>query len=156
MKRKKELEVKITPCFYDTKRAELLVVRYGWFGNPKFIKSFGFVYLSDKRSEEKIDWVIELVERFNKIQEMRYERKKRTMYDVRYALTKGIINKVIVEGSEFKNKDLVIVKGECVFSRVGSDVFFTEEEARKGANEKVRKRILSLEKQIEKLKTLKF
>lgn len=78
------------------------------------------------------------------------------MYDVRYALTNGTINKVIVEGSEFKDKDLVIVKGECVFSRVGSDVFFTEEEARKGANEKVRKRILSLEKQIERLKALKF
>lgn len=83
-------------------------------------------------------------------------KEERTMYDVRYALTNGTINKVIVEGSEFKNKDLVIVKGECVFSRVGSDVFFTEEEARKGTNEKVRKRILSLEKQLEKLKTLKF
>lgn len=83
-------------------------------------------------------------------------KEERIMYDVRYALTKGTINKVIVEGSEFKNKDLVIVKGECVFSRVGSDVFFTEEEARKGANEKVRKRILSLEKQIERLKALKF
>ena len=57
-------------------------------------------------------------------------REKRTMYDARYALTNGTINKVIVEGSEFKNKDLVIVKGECVFSKVGSDVFFTEEEAR--------------------------
>lgn len=83
-------------------------------------------------------------------------KEERIMYDVRYALTKGTINKVTVEGSEFKNKDLVIVKGECVFSRVGSDVFFTEEEARKGANEKVRKRILSLEKQIERLKALKF
>lgn len=83
-------------------------------------------------------------------------KEERTMYDVRYALTNGTINKVIVEGSEFKNKDLVIVKGECVFSRVGSDVFFTEEEARKSVNEKVRKRILSLEKQIERLKALKF
>lgn len=83
-------------------------------------------------------------------------KEERIMYDVRYALTNGTINKVIVEGSKFKNKDLVIVKGECVFSRVGSDVFFTEEEARKGTNEKVRKRILSLEKQLEKLKTLKF
>ena len=83
-------------------------------------------------------------------------KEERIMYDVRYALTNGTINKVIVEGSEFKNKDLVIVKGECVFSRVGSDVFFTEEEARKGANEKVRKRILSLEKQIERLKALKL
>ena len=83
-------------------------------------------------------------------------KEERTMYDVRYALTKGTINKVTVEGSEFKNKDLVIVKGECVFSRAGSDVFFTEEEARKSANERVRKRILSLEKQIERLKTLKF
>ena len=83
-------------------------------------------------------------------------KEERIMYDVRYALTNGTINKVIVEGSEIKNKDLVIVKGECVFSRVGSDVFFTEEEARKGANEKVRKRILSLEKQIERLKALKF
>lgn len=83
-------------------------------------------------------------------------KEERIMYDVRYALTNGTINKVIVEGSEFKNKDLVIVKGECVFSRVGSDVFFTEEEVRKGANEKVRKRILSLEKQIERLKALKF
>lgn len=83
-------------------------------------------------------------------------KEERTMYDARYALTNGTINKVIVEGSEFKNKDLVIVKGECVFSKVGSDVFFTEEEARKGANEKVRKRILSLEKQIERLKALKF
>lgn len=42
-------------------------------------------------------------------------KEERTMYDVRYALTKGTINKVTVEGSEFKNKDLVIVKGECVF-----------------------------------------
>lgn len=75
-------------------------------------------------------------------------KEERIMYDVRYALTNGTINKVIVEGSEFKNKDLVIVKGECVFSRVGSDVFFTEEEARKGANEKVRKRILSLENRL--------
>lgn len=154
--RRKELEVKIVPCFYDTKRAELLVVRYGWFGNLKCLKSFGFVYLSDKKSEERIDWVIELVEKFNRIQNMRHERKKRTMYDARYALTNGTINKVIVDGNEFKNKDLVIVKGECFFSRVGSDVFFTEEEARKSANERVRKRILSLEKQIEKLKTLKF
>lgn len=78
------------------------------------------------------------------------------MYDARYALTEGTINKVIVDGNEFKNKDLVIVQGECAFSRIGSDVFFTEEEARKGANEKIGKRILSLEKQIEKLKTLKF
>lgn len=83
-------------------------------------------------------------------------REKRTMYDARYALTNGTINKVIVEGSEFKNKDLVIVEGECVFSKVGSDVFFTEEEARKSVNGKIRKRILSLEKQIERLKTLKF
>lgn len=83
-------------------------------------------------------------------------KEERTMYDVRYALTNGTINKVIVEGSEFKNKDLVIVKGECVFSRVGSDVFFTEEEARESVNGKVRKRILSLEKQIERLKALKF
>lgn len=83
-------------------------------------------------------------------------KEERTMYDVRYALTNGTINKVIVEGSEFKNKDLVIVKGECVFSRVGSDVFFTEEEARKSVNGKVRKRILSFEKQIERLKALKF
>lgn len=83
-------------------------------------------------------------------------KEERTMYDVRYALTNGTINKVIVEGSEFKNKDLVIVKGECVFSRVGCDVFFTEEEARKSVNGKVRKRILSLEKQIERLKALKF
>lgn len=82
-------------------------------------------------------------------------KEERIMYDVRYALTKGTINKVTVEGSEFKNKDLVIVKGECVFSRVGSDVFFTEE-ARKSVNGKVRKRILSLEKQIERLKALKF
>lgn len=74
--RRKELEVKIVPCFYDTKRAELLVVRYGRFGNLKYLKSFGFIYLSDKRSEEMIDWVIELVERFNKIQKMRYERRK--------------------------------------------------------------------------------
>lgn len=74
--RRKELEVKIVPCFYDTKRAELLIVRYGWFGNPKFIKSFGFIYLSDKRSEERIDWAIELVEKFNRIQKMRYERRK--------------------------------------------------------------------------------
>lgn len=42
------------------------------------------------------------------------------------------------------------------FSKVGSDVFFTEEEARKRTNEKIRKRILSLEKQIERLKALKF
>lgn len=84
-------------------------------------------------------------------------KEERTMYDVRYALTNGTIDKVIVEGSgELKDKDLVIVKGECVFSIVGSDVFFTEEEARKRTNEKIRKRILSLEKQIEKLKTLKF
>lgn len=74
--RRKELEVKIVPCFYDTKRAELLIVKYGWFGNPKFVKSFGFVYFSDRRSEERIDWVIELVEKFNRIQEMRYERRK--------------------------------------------------------------------------------
>jgi hypothetical protein len=76
MKRRKELEVKIVPCFYDTKRAELLIVKYGWFGNPKFVRSFGFIYLSSKESEKKIDWVIELVERFNKIQEMRHERRK--------------------------------------------------------------------------------
>ena len=82
-------------------------------------------------------------------------KEERTMYDVRYAFTNGTIDKVIVEGSG-ELKDLVIVKGECVFSRVGSDVFFTEEEARKAANEKIRKRILSLEKQIERLKALKF
>lgn len=42
------------------------------------------------------------------------------------------------------------------FSKVGSDVFFTEEDAKKAVNEKVKKKILSLEKQLEKLKTLKF
>jgi hypothetical protein len=43
-------------------------------------------------------------------------KEERTMYDVRYALTNGTIDKVIVEGSgELKDKDLVIVKGECVF-----------------------------------------
>lgn len=42
-------------------------------------------------------------------------KEKRTMYDARYALTNGTINKVIVDGNEFKNKDLVIVKGECFF-----------------------------------------
>ena len=68
MKRRKELEVKIVPCFYDTKRAELLIVRYGWFGNPKFVRSFGFIYLSDDRSEELTEWAVELVERFNRIQ----------------------------------------------------------------------------------------
>lgn len=78
--RRKELEVKIVPCFYDTKRAELLVVRYGWFGNLKCLKSFGFVYLSDKKSEERIDWVIELVEKFNRIQNMRHERKKNNVW----------------------------------------------------------------------------
>lgn len=76
MKRRKELEVKIVPCFYDTKRAELLIVRYGWFGNPKFVRSFGFIYLSDDRSEELTEWAVELVERFNRIQKMRYERRK--------------------------------------------------------------------------------
>lgn len=75
-RRRKELEVKIIPCFYDTKRAELLIVKYGWFGNLKFVKSYGFIYLSDNRSEELIDWVIELVEKFNRIQNMRHERKK--------------------------------------------------------------------------------
>lgn len=75
-KKRKELEVKIVPCFYDTKRAELLVVRYGWFGNPKFVRSFGFIYLSSKESEEKMDYVCELVDRFNRIQEMRHERRK--------------------------------------------------------------------------------
>lgn len=76
MKRRKELEVKIVPCFHDTKRAELLIVRYGWFGNPKFVRSFGFIYLSDDRSEELTEWAVELVERFNRIQKMRYERRK--------------------------------------------------------------------------------
>jgi hypothetical protein len=70
MKRKKELEVKIVPCFYDTKRAELLIVRYGWFGNPKFVRSFGFVYLSSKESEKKMDYVCELIDRFNRIQSL--------------------------------------------------------------------------------------
>ncbi len=83
-------------------------------------------------------------------------KEERTMYDVRYALTKRTIDKVLVEGSEFKDKDLVIVKGECAFSRVGHDLFFTEEEAKKAVNEKVKKKILSLKKQLEKLKTLKF
>lgn len=83
-------------------------------------------------------------------------KEERTMYDVRYALTKRAIDKVLVEGSEFKDKDLVIVKGECAFSRVGHDLFFAEEDAKKAVNEKVKKKILSLEKQLEKLKTLKF
>ena len=43
-------------------------------------------------------------------------KEERIMYDVRYAFTNGTIDKVIVEGSgELKDKDLVIVKGECVF-----------------------------------------
>lgn len=84
-------------------------------------------------------------------------KEERTMYDVHYALTKGTIDKVIVEGSgELKDKDLVIVKGECAFSRVGHDLFFAEEDAKKAVNEKVKKKILPLEKQLEKLKTLKF
>lgn len=75
-KKRKELEVKIVPCFYDTKRAELLIVRYGWFGNPKFVRSFGFIYLSGKESEEKIDYVCELVGRFNRIQNLNYHGTK--------------------------------------------------------------------------------
>lgn len=75
-KRRKELEVKIVPCFYDTKRAELLIVRYGWFGNPKFVRSFGFIYLSSKESEKKMSYVCELIDRFNRIQSLNcYGRK---------------------------------------------------------------------------------
>lgn len=74
--RRKELEVRIIPCFYDTKRAELLIVRLGCLGNPNFVKSFGFIYLSDDRSEELTEWAVELVERFNRIQNMRHERRK--------------------------------------------------------------------------------
>lgn len=42
--------------------------------NAKVADIYG--YVKKKRSEKKIDWVIELVERFNKIQEMRHERRK--------------------------------------------------------------------------------
>lgn len=55
-KRRKELEVKIVPCFYDTKRAELLIVRYGWFGNLKFVRSFGLSIFRARKVKKR--WIM--------------------------------------------------------------------------------------------------
>ncbi len=67
-KKGKELEVRIVPCFYDTKRVELFVIRYACFGNTLWIKSYGFIHFSSKESEAKLDYVCKVVERFNRIQ----------------------------------------------------------------------------------------
>lgn len=155
-KRRKELEVKIVPCFYDTKRAELLIVRYGWFGNPKFVRSFGFIYLSSKESEKKMDYVCELIDRFNRIQSLNcYGRK--VMYDVRSALMTGEIKEVKKwETTTFRGLEYIIPEGEREMAKIGRDVFFTKEEAKKAINATVDKRVQYLENQIERIKSYKF
>lgn len=79
------------------------------------------------------------------------------MYDVRSTLMTGEIKEVKNwETTTFRGRKYIIPEGEREMAKIGRDVFFTKEEAKKAINATVDKRVQYLENQIERIKSYKF
>ena len=79
------------------------------------------------------------------------------MYDVRSALMTGEIKEVKKwETITFRGLEYIFPEGEREMAKIGRDVFFTKEEAKKAINAMVDKRVQYLENQIERIKSYKF
>lgn len=84
-------------------------------------------------------------------------KEERIMYDVRSALMTGEIKEVKKwETTTFRGLEYIIPEGEREMAKIGRDVFFTKEEAKKAINATVDKRVQYLENQIERIKSYKF
>lgn len=78
------------------------------------------------------------------------------VYITKYALTKGVIEKD-GEIADYGNGHVrAFVHGDYSSYGIGSEAFYTKEEALKNAEERRIKKIESLKKQIKKLENLKF
>ena len=83
--------------------------------------------------------------------------EEKVMYDVRSALMTGEIKEVKKwETTTFRCLEYIIPEGEREMAKIGRDVFFTKEEAKKAINATVDKRVQYLENQIERIKIYKF
>lgn len=78
------------------------------------------------------------------------------IFITKYALTKGIIEKEAEINSYRDRSKYAYVRGEFNGYNMTKDAFFSYDNAIRNAEEMRQKRIKSLEKQIEKLKKLKF
>lgn len=79
------------------------------------------------------------------------------MYDVRSALMTGEIKEVKKwETTTSRGRKYIVPEGEREMAKIGRDVFFTKEEAKKAINATVDKRVQYLENQIERIKSYKF
>lgn len=83
--------------------------------------------------------------------------EEKVMYDVRSALMTGEIKEVKKwETITFRGLEYIFPEGEREMAKIGRDVFFTKEEAKKVINATVDKRVQYLENQIERIKSYKF
>jgi hypothetical protein len=83
--------------------------------------------------------------------------EEKVMYDVRSALMTGEIKEVKKwKTTTFRGLEYIIPEGEREMAKIGRDVFFTKEEAKKAINATVDKRVQYLENQIERIKSYKF
>lgn len=83
--------------------------------------------------------------------------EEKVMYDVRSALMTGEIKEVKKwETTTSRGLEYIIPEGEREMAKIGRDVFFTKEEAKKAINATVDKRVQYLENQIKRIKSYKF
>lgn len=81
---------------------------------------------------------------------------KQNIYITKYALSEGILEKE-AEINDYGNGHLrAFVNGDYSSYGIGSEAFFTKEDALNNAEKRRLKKIESLKKQIEKLKVLRF
>lgn len=74
----------------------------------------------------------------------------------KYALSSGIEEVELTREYKVDNMKFVYVKGKCSSYKIGSEAFFSKEDAIKQAEIMRLKKIESLKKQIKKLEKLKF
>ncbi len=77
-----------------------------------------------------------------------------TVYVTKYCLTKGYISQV--QATRCFTDDLITVPGLIDYLRLGRDAFESLEEALADAEERRRKRLVSLEKSMGKLRKIQF
>lgn len=78
------------------------------------------------------------------------------VFITKYALSSGIKGMEVVNKCKVDDTLFVYVKGQYSSYRIGSEAFFSKENAIKKAEEMRLKKIESLKKQIKKLEDLKF
>ena len=81
---------------------------------------------------------------------------EQNIYITKYALSKGILEKEARIGDYGNGHLRAFVNGDYSSYGIGSEAFFTKEDALKNAEKRRLKKIESLKKQIEKLEVLRF